>query len=239
MKLHGLYEWLETKKAIACLVEKHVACEWTSHPVGDAKAWELNVFRYHENAPVLVDEHVVAVGPMAIWSHLEAKYPDPPLLPRDPQGRAIAMYIEERFASFCDVVMRITSHTAGEWYSRPEEAEGWVKSALRPILGHLEGMKKEHRYIASNEISIADISVGTALMHVSKHAWLHVSGPNFDPSVFTKLAPDYPLMAQYCEELWDRPSFQATRRVSPGLLAGLRMIAEAAPKCGPANSETI
>ena len=48
------------------------------------------------DVPVLKDGERVIVGTGRIAAHLEETYPDPPLLPRDPQARAEALALEKK-----------------------------------------------------------------------------------------------------------------------------------------------
>jgi glutathione S-transferase len=200
--------------------------------------------------PVLIDDGGKSVGAMAICSYLEGKYPQPPLMPQDPASRSAALYIEEYFyAILAELVSTISRHEAGEMGSQPEIAANLVRNRLRPVMKFLESRKAKSRYLVSDEICIADISIGIALMRLSKHAWIHTSGPYVDRSIFTQMAPDFPLMAEYCNELWERISFKSAREIerimadsvevrADGTLSKqdnvtdiLRLIAASAPKC--------
>lgn len=259
MKLHGEKHRLRTRKALVCLIEKHLAFELIE-PDRSSRVSDIvnkkgicieDAFPCRVMEPVLIDDGVKSVGAMAICSYLEAKYPQPSLMPQDPASRSAALYIEEYFYAILDeMVSTISMHEAGEMGSRPEIAAGLVRNRLRPVMKFLENRKERSRYLVSDEICIADISIGLALMQLSKHAWIHTSGPYVDRSTFTQISPDFPLMADYCNELWERVSFQRAKEIglimadsievrADGTLSKhdnvtdiLRLIAAGAPKCG-------
>jgi glutathione S-transferase len=202
MKLYGDPSILRTRKAFVFLQEKTLAFEFVPAKLLDLSSiCSIGVFPGRVE-PVLVDGETSVTGAMAICSYVDLKHASSPLIPRDPTTLMLAQYIEENFyAQLDDLILEISRHEAGEWYSRPEVAEGLVKGRLRSIMAFFEHMKAKARYLISDAICIADISVGLALMQMSKHAWIHTSGPYVDHSTFTKMSPDFPLMAQYCNEL--------------------------------------
>ncbi|CAN1308218.1 Glutathione S-transferase zeta class [Linum perenne] len=91
--------------------------------------------------PVLVDGGVVVSDSFAILMYLEGKYPENPLLPEDPQLRALNLqkYIEEKFG--------------------PEERSSWVQTHIQKGLLALEKLLKGFagRYATGDSLYMADV----------------------------------------------------------------------------------
>jgi maleylacetoacetate isomerase len=62
-----------------------VALRWKD---GDQDRVEYQAFNPQANVPVLEDGDARLVQSLAIFEYLDEKYPEPPILPRDPLGRA-------------------------------------------------------------------------------------------------------------------------------------------------------
>jgi glutathione S-transferase len=65
-------------------------------PVNPYTRKEARAIAGHGEVPILKDGDVVLPGSAAIAAHLEATHPEPPLLPRDPEGQALVLAIQKR-----------------------------------------------------------------------------------------------------------------------------------------------
>lgn len=109
----------------------------------------------------------------AIIAYLEAKHPEPPLIPADPEGRAQVTWFEE-FADtilvgalgtifFNRVVMPKFMGQDGD-SAAADKAE---IEALPPILDYLEGVIPASGYLVGDKFSLADIAVASPFVNGS------------------------------------------------------------------------
>jgi maleylacetoacetate isomerase len=116
-----------------------------------------------KSLPALVeDDGTVLFESLAIIEYLDETYPDPPLLPRDPRGRARVRGLAQIVA--CDahplVVPRVRDYLEHEIKldepARMAWCRHWIAEALRALETHLED-KATGRYCHGDAITIADI----------------------------------------------------------------------------------
>ncbi len=107
----------------------------------------------------------------AIAFYLDAKYPDPPLLPKGAEARGTAMWLDE----FADTILANSARgVAFNRYIGPallglpenEEAAGKAEAEAHPALDYLEGQVPEDGWLAG-EFSLADIAVASCLKTLS------------------------------------------------------------------------
>jgi len=93
-------------KVRATLAVKGVACEIENiHPMDRSSVRRVSG---QGLVPVLVDGEKVVVDSTAILLHLDARYPDPPLLPRDLKERNLCLLLEDwADRAFMEVSRRI------------------------------------------------------------------------------------------------------------------------------------
>lgn len=113
--------------------------------------------------PALEDGGVVLAQSLAIVEYLEEKYPNPPLLPRDPvqrsQVRAMALGIA------CDVHplqnLRVTNYLSQELKQDDAAVDRWRIHWIATGLGALEELVKRHsgdgRYCFGRSVTLADV----------------------------------------------------------------------------------
>jgi glutathione S-transferase len=136
----------------------------------------------------------------AIITYLEAKHPDPALLPADPASRARAIWYEE----FSDTIL-ITA--AGKLFfnrvvaplflGRPGDlalADKAEKEELPPLFDYVERIAPESGFLVGDRLTIADIAVASPFVNL-----MHV-GVTVDPV-------SHPRTAAFVESILNRPSF--------------------------------
>jgi len=104
---------------------------------------------------------------MAIIEYLDETHPQPPLLPKDPKGRARVRGLAQIVA--CDghplLVPRIRNYLEKEFKidepSRTRWCQHWVMEALKAVEAHLSKEKETGRYCHGNSPTLADICVAT------------------------------------------------------------------------------
>jgi maleylacetoacetate isomerase len=118
--------------------------------------------------PALVlDDGSTLFESMAIIEYLDETHPQPPLLPKDPKGRARVRALAQIVA--CDghplIVPRIRTYLEKELNideaTRTRWCQHWINEALKFVEAHLSREKETGRYCHGNTVTLADICVAT------------------------------------------------------------------------------
>jgi glutathione S-transferase len=187
------------RKVLGFAGEKGIELELqpTGFPNHSPAYLEASPFR---KMPALRDGDYTLADSSAIIHYLEAKYPDPPLIPSDPQRRGKTIWFDE-FADTilvaCGVKIFFNRIVAPRFLGRPcneEEVQQAELNDLPPILDYLEKIvPEEDGYLVGNSPTLADIAV---------------AGPfaNFRHTN-TRVDPErYPRTVAYVERILARPS---------------------------------
>ena len=136
----------------------------------------------------------------AIIHYLEAKYPEPALIPSEPKARARVIWFDE-FADTilcaCGAKMFFNRIVAPRFLGREgdlETADKAEKEELPPILDYLERTIPEGGWLVGDGITLADIAVATAFANF-RHLGMPVDSRR------------YPRVAEFAERMLARPSF--------------------------------
>jgi glutathione S-transferase len=136
----------------------------------------------------------------AIIHYLEAKYPEPPLIPAEPEARARTIWFDE-FADTilcaCGAKMFFNRIVAPRFLGREgdlEAADRAEKDELPPILDYLERTIPDGGWLVGEGITLADIAVATAFAN-----FRHL-GMTLDPA-------RYPKVTAFADRMLARPSF--------------------------------
>jgi len=117
--------------------------------------------------PAMAEGDFTLPDSTAIFMYLDAKYPDPPLLPADPEERGQAMWFDE----FADTILAAPARgVAFNRYIGPallglpvnEDAAGQAEATAHPALDWLEDQLPEDGWLLS-AYSLADIAVACCL----------------------------------------------------------------------------
>lgn len=145
-----------------------------------AEVVEVNLIKGHQREeafrkinpmmaiPALVDGGGPALyESLAIIEYLDETHPDPPLLPKDPRGRARVRGLSQIVA--CDshplIVPRVREYLSHEF--KVDEAgvtkwaQHWHRAALGALEEHLAGEKETGTYCHGEQITVADICVAS------------------------------------------------------------------------------
>jgi len=171
VKLFGFPTSPYVRKVLLVAAEKHVAVEVvpaTPHkPTPEFLA--ASPFRM---MPAMTDGDYSLPDSTAIFMYLEAKYPDPPLLPANPEGRGKAMWFDE----FADTILSNSARgIAFNRYIGPallglpvnEEAAGEAELSATPALDWLEDQVPEDGWLLGDAYSLADLAVASCLKTMS------------------------------------------------------------------------
>lgn len=136
----------------------------------------------------------------AIIHYLEAKYPEPALIPAEPQARARVIWFDE-FADTilcaCGTKMFFNRIVAPRFLGREgdlETADKAEKEELPPILDYLERTIPESGWLVGEGITLADIAVATAFANF-RHLGMAID------------ASRYPGVVAFADRMLARPSF--------------------------------
>lgn len=152
--------------------------------------------------PALVDGDFCLPDSSAIIHYLEAKHPDPALIPAEPRARGRTIWFEE-FADTilfgCGQKVFFNRVVAPRFLGRPGD-EAVAEAALRdewpPILDYLETVVPgEGGYLVGDQLTLADIAVCSPFANF-RHLDIAT-----DPAL-------HPRTTAYVERILDRPSFK-------------------------------
>lgn len=187
------------RKVLAYAGEKGIELELqpTGFPNPTAEFLEASPFR---KMPAFRDSDFTLCDSSAIIHYLEARFPEPELIPSDPELRGKAIWFEE-FADTilvsCGAKIFFNRIVAPRFMGRPgdlEAAEAAELNDLPPILDYLEKtVPDEGAYLVGDRLTLADLAV---------------AGPfaNFRHTA-TKVDPErYPRTVAYVERILARPS---------------------------------
>ena len=153
--------------------------------------------------PALVDSDYSLADSSAICHYLEAKQPEPALIPADPCERGKVVWFDE-FADTvlfdCGRKMFFNRIVAPRFLGRDgdlEVADRAEREELPPVLDYLESVVRPEGYLVGQGLTLADIAVA------SPFANLEHCGVTLDASRHGKVIA-------YVERILARPSFAVT-----------------------------
>src|SRR5215831_1806503 len=166
MKLYGFWRSLATFRVRTALALKGIQAEQVSINLLEGKqhAAEYKALNPQSVVPALViDGGSPLFQSVAILEYLEETHPEPPLLPRDPLGRARVRGLALTVA--CDahplVVPRIRSYLEREMHldepARNRWLHHWTLLGLETLEAHLSKERETGRFCHGDTPTLADI----------------------------------------------------------------------------------
>jgi glutathione S-transferase len=145
--------------------------------------------------PVLTDDDTVLYESLIINEYLEEKYPDPPLLPRDPAKKARArILIDYGMAHFEAPYQKLRMELAKDPKEQNQQVIDSAKSDLKQLLRRLENDIGEQPYL-TGDFSLVDADL------LPRFTRLEGFGVLPDSSL--------PRLGKYLERMKARPSVKA------------------------------
>jgi glutathione S-transferase len=189
------------RKVLAFAGEKGIEVDLqpTGFPDRSAEFCEASPFN---KMPAMRDGDYCLCDSTAIVHYLEAKHPEPALIPKDPRLLGKTIWFEE-FADTimvaCGAKMFFNRIVAPKFLGREGDlaaADAAERDELPPILDYLERMAPEgDGYLVGDRLTLADIAVASPFAN-----FRHMD---------TKLdAKRYPRTIAYAKRILDRPSFK-------------------------------
>ena len=186
------------RKVAAFAAEKGLDFELKGITLGDPDP-EFRAASPFSKMPALVDGDYRLADSSAIIHYLEAKHPDPALIPADPELRGRTIWFEE-FADTvlfaCGAKMFFNRIVAPRFLGRDGDlaaADTAERDELPPILDYLEGVIPDGGYLVGDRLTLADIAVASPFANF-RHC-----GVAIDES-------RYPRLTRYAAAILARPS---------------------------------
>ena len=187
------------RKVAAYAVEKGIEFELKPITLADPDP-EFRAASPFRKMPALVDGDYSLADSSAIIHYLEAKYPEPEMIPSDPRERGRTIWFDE-FADTllfaCGAKIFFNRVVAPRFLGRDgdlEAAEAAERDELPPLLDYLEGVIPDSGFLVGGRLTLADISV---------------AGPfaNFGHCGVAIDEGRYPKTMRYAGSILARPSF--------------------------------
>lgn len=205
MKLYHTPISPNSRRVWIALLEKKLDFELVEiHLDGEHLEPEFVAMNPFHRIPVLVDDGFTVVESLAILDYLEVKYPEPAMLPKDPQDLAVVKMVElVAVNELMPAVYPLSSEKMGWGIPEPQAIEK-AKEKVDTVLAFFEGLLDDRPFFASNTLTYAECVAGTVVPLLS---WVDVS------------IDGYPKIQAWCDRLMSRPSWQQTQFTEADLAA--------------------
>ncbi|MBD2195537.1 MULTISPECIES: glutathione S-transferase family protein [Calothrix] len=158
----------------------------------------LNPFHH---VPVLVDDDFRVVESLAILDYIEAKYPNPSLLPKEEKALAIVRMVEMVTVNeLLPAINPLLRQMIG-LDSEPEKIEE-AKQKAAVVLNFFEQLLGDRPYFGSEQLTLADIVAGTSIL------FLPQMGVTFNSK-----------LQSWSDRITQRPSWQTTQPTPKAIAA--------------------
>ena len=205
MKLYHTPISLNSRRVWVALIEKNLDFELVEiHLDGDHLEPEFVAMNPFHRVPVLVDDGFTVIESLAILDYLEAKYPEPAMLPKDPKDLAIVKMVELVTVNELGPALYPLSSERMGWGIPEAQVIEKAKEKVDSVLAFFEGLLDDRPFFASNHVTYAECVAGTVIPLLS---WVGVS------------IHGYPKIQAWCDRLMSRPSFQQTQFTEADLAA--------------------
>jgi glutathione S-transferase len=189
------------RKVLAFAGEKGIEVDLqpTGMPNFSPEYLEASPFR---KMPAMRDGDYALADSSAIIHYLEAKHPEPAMIPTDAEQRGRTIWFEEfadTILSACGAKMFFNRIVAPRFMGRPGDqavADAAEREELPPILDYLEGVVPDAgQYLLGDTITLADIAVASPFANLA-HLEIEIA------------AERHPRTRAYVESILARPSFK-------------------------------
>jgi glutathione S-transferase len=205
MKLYHTPISSNSRRVWVALIEKNLDFELVEiYLDGDHLKPEFVAMNPFHRIPVLVDGDFTVVESLAILDYLEAKYPEPAMLPKDAKDLAVVKMVElVTVNELGPALYPLVSEVMGWGIPEAQEIEKATEK-VHTVLAFLEGLLDDRPFFASSHVTYADCVAGTVVPLLS---WVDVS------------IDGYPKIQAWCDRLISRPSFEQTQFTKADLAA--------------------
>ena len=154
------------RKAAAFATEKGIAFELKPRGIGDPDPDFCRASPFRK-MPALQDGEYCLADSSAICHYIEAKHPEPAMIPAEAKARGQAIWFDE-FADTilfgCGQKVFFNRVVAPRFLNRPGDeaaAEAALRDELPPILDYLESVMPDDGFLVGDTVTLADISVAS------------------------------------------------------------------------------
>lgn len=203
------------RKVLAFAGEKGIELDVRPIGIGDQDP-EFRKASPFGKMPALVDGDYRLSDSSAIIHYLEAKHPDPPLIPADPELRGTCIWYEEfadTILAACGAKMFFNRIVAPVFLKRPGDlaaADSAERDELPKILDYIESVAPQgDGYLVGGSLSLADLAICAPFANLT-----HL-----------KVEPDrqrYPKTLAFTRRILSRPSFAPWIARESGFLERVR-----------------
>ena len=202
------------RKCVVFAAEKGMELELVQTRLGDPNP-DFRAASPFGKMPALKDGDYTLADSSAIVQYMEAKQPEPALIPVEAKARGKAIWWDE----FADTILfatgrkmffnRVVAPLFLQREGNAAEADAAERDELPPLFDFLEGSVPESGYLVGDGLTLADIAVASPFVNFA-HVGVEVD------------AARWPKLAAYVEAMLARPSFAALVAREAGLLAKIR-----------------
>ncbi|WP_017715513.1 glutathione S-transferase family protein [Kamptonema formosum] len=196
LKLYHHPVSFNSRRVWVALLEKSIEFELVPLNLdGDQLRPEFLAINPFHHIPVLEDDGFPVIESLAILDYIEAKYPEPAMLPAGARDIALVRMVE--MVAVNELLPAMNPLIGQSMGFSPTDAEKLrqAKEKLATVLAFLERQLGERPYFGAEHITLADLVAGTAV------PWLPSLGLPLD---------DFPKLSAWCSRLTERPSWQKT-----------------------------
>jgi len=187
------------RKVVAFAAEKGIALDLRPTALGDTDPGFAAASPFRK-MPALVDDGYSLADSSAICHYLEAKHPDPALIPAESRARGKTIWYDE-FADTilfaCGGAMFLNRIVAPRFLGREGDqaaADKAERETLPPLLDYLEGVIPDSGYLVGDALTLADLAVASPFANLA-HCGVTVDEAR------------YPKVVRYAASILGRPSF--------------------------------
>jgi glutathione S-transferase len=205
MKLYHTPISTNSRRVWVALLEKNLDFELVQiHLDGDHLEPQFVAMNPFHRIPVLVDGDFTVVESLAILDYLEAKYPEPAMLPKDAKDLAIVKMVQLVTINELGPALYPLSSEKMGWGIPELQAIAKAKEKVETVLTFFEGLLDDRHFFGSSTLTYAECVAGTVIPLLP---WVDVS------------IDGYPKIQAWCDRLMSRPSWQQTQFTTPDLAA--------------------
>ena len=206
MKLYHTPISTNSRRVWVALLEKNLDFEVVEiHLDGDHLQSEFVAMNPFHRIPVLVDDGFTVFESLAILDYLEMKYPEPAMLPKEPQDLAVVKMVElVTINELGPALSPLISEKMG-WGNPEPQAIKKAKEKVNTVLAFFEGLLDDRPFFGSNNVTFAECTAGTVVPLLSSQVGVSIDS--------------YPKIQAWCDRLLARPSWQQTQFTEADLAA--------------------
>lgn len=197
IKLYHVPLSFNSRRIWIALLEKGLDFELIEMQLnGDQMTPEFVKLNPFHHIPVLTDSDFRVIESFAILDYLEAKYPTPPLLPKNPESLAIVKMVQMVIVNeFVGLGMQPLMRKSMQLGEISDEQLEKAQKQTSTVLNFLEELLGENTFFGGEHLTLADIVAGTTI------PWLNMLGFSLN---------SYPKIQAWIANLNKRESWQKT-----------------------------